>query len=68
MSCLAENWKMQAIARKYQAKLRFEYGEVMGEIIPSKPSHLSCFGEAFEDRVSFMLAVLDLQSRMIKAA
>jgi len=68
ISCLAENWKMQAIARKYQAKLRFEYGEVMGEIIPSKPSHLSCFGEAFEDRVSFMLAVLDLQSRMIKAA
>jgi len=34
VSCLAENGKMRAIARKYEADLRFEYGEVVGEIIP----------------------------------
>ena len=34
MSCLAENAKMQAIARKHEADLRFEYGEVIGEILP----------------------------------
>ena len=34
MSCLAENSKMQAIARKHEADLRFEYGEVIGEILP----------------------------------
>jgi GNAT superfamily N-acetyltransferase len=68
MSCLAENWRMRAIARKYHAKLRFEYGEVMGEIIPNEPNHFSYFGEVIDDRVGFMLAVLDLQARMIKAA
>lgn len=35
MSCLAENSKMQAIARKHEADLRFEYGEVIGEIVPA---------------------------------
>ncbi len=34
MSCMAENAKMQAIARKHEADLRFEYGEVVGEIVP----------------------------------
>ena len=37
MSCLAENTKMQAIARKYEASLHFEYGEVVGEILPEDP-------------------------------
>ena len=32
MSCLAENLKMQTIARKHEAELRFEYGEVIGEM------------------------------------
>ncbi len=34
ISCLAENSKMQAIARHFEAELRFEYGEVVGEIVP----------------------------------
>ncbi len=34
MSCLAENAKMQVIAKKHEAVLRFEYGEVIGEILP----------------------------------
>ena len=38
MSCLAENSKMQAIARKHEADLRFEYGEVIGEIVPQGPT------------------------------
>src|SRR5690606_23029365 len=37
MSCLASNAKMQAIARKYEADLRFELGEVVGEIVPQEP-------------------------------
>ena len=35
ISCLAENSKMQAIARHFEAELRFEYGEVVGEIVPA---------------------------------
>jgi GNAT superfamily N-acetyltransferase len=68
MSCLAENSKMQTIARKHEADLRFEYGEVIGEILPDTPNYFSIMAEAAEDRVGFMIAVLELQSRMVRAA
>lgn len=68
MSCLAENAKMQAIARKYEAELRFEYGEVVGEIVPQEPNYFSLLAEAVDDRVGFMMTVLDLQRRTVKAA
>ncbi len=68
MSCLAENSKMQAIARKHEADLRFEYGEVLGEIMPETPNYFSILAEAAEDRVGFMIAVLELQTRMVRAA
>ena len=68
MSCLAENGKMQAIARKHEANLRFEYGEVIGEIVPNEPNYFSILQEAVEDRVGYMMAVLDLRNRATKAA
>jgi len=68
MSCLAENARMQAIARKHEAVLRFEYGEAIGEILPPCPSYLSQVAEAAEDRVGFMIAVLDVHSRWMRAA
>lgn len=63
MSCLAENAKIQAIARKHDADLKFEYGEVVGEIVPQDPNYFSILAEAVEDRVGYMMAVLDLQDR-----
>jgi RimJ/RimL family protein N-acetyltransferase len=68
MSCLAENTRMQAIAKKHDAELRFEYGEVVGEILPDTPDYFSMLAEAAEDRVGFMIAVLELQTRMVRAA
>jgi GNAT superfamily N-acetyltransferase len=68
MSCLAENAKMQIIAKKHEAVLRFEYGEVIGEILPERPDYFSLVAEATEDRVGFMIAVLELQQRMVRAA
>jgi RimJ/RimL family protein N-acetyltransferase len=68
MSCLAENVRMQAIARKYEAQLRFEYGEVVGKIVPDGADYVSILTEAVEDRVGFMMAVLDLQVRLVRAA
>jgi RimJ/RimL family protein N-acetyltransferase len=68
MSCLAENLKMQTIARKHEAELRFEYGEVIGEIMPESPDYFSILAEAAEDRVGFIIAVLELQSRLVRAA
>ena len=68
MSCLAENAKMQAIARRHEADLRFEYGEVIGEIVPDGPDYFSMIAEAVEDRVGFLMAVFDLRNRMVEAA
>lgn len=68
MSCLAENRKMQAIARKHEADLRFEYGEVIGEIIPIDPNYFSILAEAMEDRVGYLLAVLDVSRERTKKA
>jgi GNAT superfamily N-acetyltransferase len=68
MSCLPENAKMQAIAKKYEADLRFEYGEVVGEIVPQNPDYFSILAEQIEDRVGYMLTVLDLSARAVKAA
>jgi RimJ/RimL family protein N-acetyltransferase len=68
MSCLADNAKMQAIARKHAALLRYEAGDVVGEILPAQPSYLSLMQEATEDRMGFIIAVLDLQARLVRAA
>jgi RimJ/RimL family protein N-acetyltransferase len=68
MSCLAENGKMQSIARKHEADLRFEYGEVVGEIVPQWPDYFTYLAEAVDDRVGFMMAVLDLQTHAVEAA
>lgn len=68
MSCLAENSKMQAIARKHEADLKFEYGEVIGEILPQSPNYFSLLAEAVEDRVGYMMAVFEIQKRLVHAA
>lgn len=68
MCCLGENSRMQAIARKFEAELRFEYGEVVGEIVPRTPNYFSVLEEAVEDRVGFMMAVFNLQHRLLWAA
>jgi GNAT superfamily N-acetyltransferase len=64
MSCLAENQKMQAIARKHEAELRFEYGEVVGEIVPATPNYFTLISEAVQDQMSVMLAIFDIRRRM----
>jgi len=68
MSCLAENTKMQAIARHYHGELKFEYGDVIGEIIPQKADYFSFISEAMDDRTGYLLAVLDLQARVMSRA
>lgn len=68
MSCLPENGRMQAIARKFEADLTFEPGEVVGEIVPVEPNYFSVLAEEVEDRMGYILAVLDLQGRLSRAA
>ncbi|MBX9926027.1 MAG: GNAT family N-acetyltransferase [Hyphomicrobiaceae bacterium] len=68
MTCLADNAKMQAVARHYDADLRFEQGEVVGELLPDAASAGSLMAEAFDDRMGYLMAVFDLQTRAVKAA
>ena len=68
MNCLAENRKMQKIAKKYDAILQFDHGEVVGQVAPSSAHYFSIWREAVEDEMGFVMAVLDLQRRFLPAA
>jgi hypothetical protein len=48
--------------------LRFDAGDVVGEILPKQPDYYSLTTESAADRMGFMIAVLDLQTRMVRAA
>ena len=60
MNCLLENRKMQRIAKKFEASLQFDHGDVIGRVRPGFPTYLSIWSEAIEDGSNFMMAVLDL--------
>lgn len=62
VSCLAENRKMQRIAKKYDAELKFEHGEVIGEILPETRSISSVLGERLDDEINHFLTVLHLNT------
>ena len=66
--CMAENTRMQRIAKKHDAVLRFEQGEVVGRIKPAWPSALSVLAEAVDDQRAYVMMVLDLQSRLVPSA
>ncbi len=66
LNCLAENQKMQAIARKYKADLHIEQGDVVADIIPTRPDYVSLATELFEDRFVLFLAALDQQARITR--
>jgi RimJ/RimL family protein N-acetyltransferase len=68
MNCLSHNHPMQAIARKYRADLKFEAGDVMAEITNAQPDPLSIFREFVADSCSFGNAILDAQTRLLRAA
>jgi RimJ/RimL family protein N-acetyltransferase len=64
MNCMAENHKMQRLCRKYEAALHFDYGEVVGRIIPAQPTYISLWQEAVDDSSSFVMAAMDLKDRV----
>lgn len=68
MNCLSENRKMQAIARKYEAELHFDHGEVVGHVKTPAPTPASLWSEAIDDGNGFVMAVLELPLRLLPAA
>jgi GNAT superfamily N-acetyltransferase len=67
MACLAENRRMQQLARKFDAELSFDFGSVVGEVASSRANPLSLMKEITADGHGFATAMLDLQSRMLRA-
>ena len=69
MNCLSENRKMQRIAKKYEADLFFDHGEVVGQLKPAFPTPVSLWTEAIDNGSGFVMAVLEFPlSRMRPAA
>jgi GNAT superfamily N-acetyltransferase len=66
MACLADNRRMQQLARKFDAELSFDFGRVVGEVESSRANPLSLMQEFMADQHGFATAMLDLQSRMLR--
>jgi len=66
MVCLAENRRMQQLARKFDAELSFDFGSVVGEVESSRATPLSLMRELMADHHGFATAMLDLQSRLLR--
>jgi GNAT superfamily N-acetyltransferase len=66
MACLADNKRMQQLARKYDAELSFDYASVIGELAAPRPTPLSLLREMIADGHGFATAMLDVQRRLLK--
>ena len=67
LACLAENRRMQQLASKFDADLSFDFGSVVGEVEFWRANPLSVMQELIEDSHGLATALLDLQSRMLRA-
>jgi GNAT superfamily N-acetyltransferase len=68
MACLAENRRMQQLARKFDAELTFDFGSVVGEVEAPRATPLSVMREMVADGHGFATAMLEVQSRLLRPA
>jgi hypothetical protein len=68
LNCLADNRRMQQLARKFSADLKFDFGSVVGEVDAPRSTPMSLMREAMADAHGVTAAVLDAQSRMLRPA
>jgi GNAT superfamily N-acetyltransferase len=66
MACLADNKRMQQLARKLDAELSFDFAGVVGEVATPRPTPLSLMRELLADNHGFATAMLDVQSRLLR--
>lgn len=68
MHCLADNRRMQQLARKFAADLAFDFGSVVGEVGAARFTPLSLMREALADADGVARMVLDAQARLLRPA
>jgi GNAT superfamily N-acetyltransferase len=66
MLCLAENRRVQQLARKFGAQLSFGPGSVTGEVEAPRPTPLSIMRELVADGTDLASAMLDVPSQLAK--
>jgi GNAT superfamily N-acetyltransferase len=66
MLCLAENRRVQQLARKFGAELSFQPGNVTGEVGAPQPTPLSIMRELAADSTDLAAAMLDVPSQLAK--
>jgi GNAT superfamily N-acetyltransferase len=66
LECLADNARMQQLARKFDAELTFDFGSVVGEVTTPSPTPLSLMREVLAEGHGLATAVFDVQSRLLK--
>jgi GNAT superfamily N-acetyltransferase len=66
LACLADNQRMQQLARKFDAELSFDFGTVVGEVATPRPTALSLMREMLADGHGFATAIFDVQSRLLR--
>jgi len=65
--CIMENYRMQQLARKFEAELTFDFGTVIGTMENPQPTPLSVMQEMAVDGHSFAASCIDFQSRLFQA-
>jgi len=68
MACMADNKRMQQLARKFDVELAFDAGGIVGEVATPHPTPVSVLRELVSEGHSFGAALLDAQSRLLKPA
>ena len=66
MLCLAENRRMQRLARKFDAQLNFQSGSVIGELKAPCPTPISVMRELVADGTDLAGAILDVPAQLAK--
>jgi GNAT superfamily N-acetyltransferase len=66
MLCLAENRRMRQLARKFDAELSIQSGNVVGELKAPHPTPMSVMREVAADGADLALAMLDVPSQLAK--
>jgi GNAT superfamily N-acetyltransferase len=68
MDCLAENQRMQQLARKFDAEFSFDFGSVTGEVDPPRSTLLSLLREVMADTHAITARVFEVQARLFGPA
>jgi GNAT superfamily N-acetyltransferase len=66
MLCLAENRRMQQLARKFDAELSFQSGSVIGELKAPCPTPISVMRELVADGTDLAAAILNVPAQLAK--